>query len=82
MLLVLRWGCFLRGFKVGFLGGLKVGAAAGSQYITVLHGELIVLFALGRCILSPFRVRFPIYLGLGVYGHGTCLHSLHEIEIY
>ncbi len=55
MLLVLRWGCFLGGFKVGFLGGLKVGAAAGSQYITVLHGELIVLFALGRCILRPFR---------------------------
>ena len=21
--------------------------------------------------------HFPIYLRLGVYGHGTCLHSLH-----
>ena len=21
--------------------------------------------------------RFPTYLGLGVYGHGPCLHSLH-----
>ena len=22
-------------------------------------------------------VRFPFYLGLGMYGHGTLLHSLH-----
>ncbi len=34
------------------------------------------------CIIRPREVHseavsghFPIYLGLGVYGHGTCLHS-------
>ncbi len=30
----------------------------------------------GRPILRPVVGRFPIYLGLGVYGHGVCLHSL------
>ena len=37
------------------------------------------------CMFCPREVdseavsgNFPIYLGLGVYGHGTCLHSLHE----
>jgi hypothetical protein len=25
---------------------------------------------------EPVSMHFVIYLGLGVYGHGTCLHSL------
>ena len=36
------------------------------------------------CIIRPREVHaeavselFPIYLGLGVYGRGSCLHSLH-----
>ena len=32
----------------------------------------------GRPILRPVGGHFPIYLGLGVYGHSPCLHSLHE----
>ena len=24
--------------------------------------------------------HFPIYLGLGVYGHGPCLHSLQSMH--
>jgi hypothetical protein len=31
----------------------------------------------GRPILRPVGGHLPIYLGLGVYGHGPCLHSLH-----
>jgi hypothetical protein len=31
----------------------------------------------GRPILRPVKGHFPICLGLGVYGHGPCLHSLH-----
>ena len=42
---------------------------------SILHTH-DVLFALGRCILKPFWGHFPIYLGLGVYGLGTCLRSL------
>ena len=31
----------------------------------------------GRPIIRPVGSHFPIFLGLGVYGHGVCLHSLH-----
>ena len=32
----------------------------------------------GRPILEPVGGHFPIYLGLGVYCHGVCLHSLQR----
>ncbi len=32
-----------------------------------------------KITLFPVRGHFPIYPGLGVYGHGVCLHSLHLI---
>ncbi len=35
----------------------------------------------GRPILKPVGGHFPIYLGLGVYGHGVCEPSLHERQI-
>ncbi len=34
----------------------------------------------GRPILSPVGGHFPIYLGLGVYGHGVCLHLFHMVH--
>ena len=33
---------------------------------------------LGRPILRRNGSQFPIYLGLGVYGHGVCLHRMGE----
>ena len=29
----------------------------------------------------PTVGHFPIYLGLGVFGHGVCLHSLHSLAL-
>ncbi len=34
----------------------------------------------GTPIPRPVGSHFPIYLGLGVYGHGVCLHSLHSLR--
>ena len=48
----------------------------------ILHANHVVL-ALGRCILRPFRGSVYIYLGLGIYGGGACLHSLQfKIHCY
>ena len=35
----------------------------------------------GGPILRPVGGHFPIYLGLGVYGRGVCLHSLHPCSV-
>ncbi len=44
---------------------------------SILHGSHVGL-AFGRGILRPVR-GISIYLSLGIYGGGACLHSLHTM---